>query len=497
MSDSIKVKPIAPSLTQSDSPRPKRARRFPWALALIPVVLVTAYFVFQFLPQEGLRTGPSADSTDKTNISVSNDESTLATPTVLPFEDSELRRAEERAKDILQLFSILQDKVEEEELGLAESRERYNAIIDAANDADSAFAKREFETAIQEYEAARQMLEAYVNDHEFAFEDFFEKGNNALVARNLNDARSNLTQAALIKPKDIDLAGVLERLEKLPEVNRLIRESQRASLQGDIEKAKSLLEDVLVLDSNTSGLDEKLEELQKLDSNDVFNRIISNANAALNRQDLIAAQSLFGKALEMRPNDQAAKSGLSRTEQQLTLVEISKLKAIAEQQESNNEIEAAFKTYVEALALDPNLQFAREGKLRTETTVKLTAALDRVIADPDMLSSISEFEAAQSVLDLSRAHFDKASDQAKKITRLAELIAIASNPLPIVLISDNEMEVRLATVGDLGPFTRKELSLRPGRYLLTGSANGCRDVRKTIIVSEGMSPISIRCNEPI
>ena len=66
-----------------------------------------------------------------------------------------------------------------------------------------------------------------------------------------------------------------------------------------------------------------------------------------------------------------------------------------------------------------------------------------------------------------------------------------------MLVSDNEMDVRLATVGDLGPFDRKELKLRPGRYLLTGSGNGCRDVRKTIVVAEGMDPIAIVCVEPI
>ena len=499
MSDPVKIKPIAPSFTQSDAKQPKRKRSFPWALAAIVVVLVAAYFLFQFLPQEGLtrpRSSPPSPQAANSDQPITS-ESAETQRRVLPFRDIELGRAEERAKQILQLFGKLQDKVEGGQLGLADARDVYDAIIDAANEADSSFGRREFELAIRQYAEATSRLQDYVDSKEMQFEEAFEKGFVALTARDLNTARDQLGLAGSIKPHDEALANANRRLEKLPEVNRLLREFQRARLQGDIERAESLVLEARNLDSQTVGLHEKLAELRRLDRSAMFDEVISSAFIALDAKKLDQAQSLFNRALEMKPGDKAAVSGLSAVKQALRLEEIARLKTLAEKQESQGLIELAMQTYIQALQLDENLQFAREGRLRTETTFRLNAAMDRFIDDPASLSTDSIFDAAQETLHQAKAHFASGSPETVKINQLANVIKLASQPIPIVLLSDNAMEVRLATVGDLGPFVRKELSLRPGRYLLTGSANGCKDIRKTILVEANMVPIAIRCNEPI
>jgi len=62
---------------------------------------------------------------------------------------------------------------------------------------------------------------------------------------------------------------------------------------------------------------------------------------------------------------------------------------------------------------------------------------------------------------------------------------------------DRITEVSIYRVGKLGTFERHELNLRPGRYTLLGSSDGCRDVRMTIVVEPSMGPISIVCEERI
>ena len=52
-------------------------------------------------------------------------------------------------------------------------------------------------------------------------------------------------------------------------------------------------------------------------------------------------------------------------------------------------------------------------------------------------------------------------------------------------------------VGRLGAFERRELNLRPGRYTIVGSRDGCRDVRKEIVLSPDMAPVAVRCEERI
>ena len=73
----------------------------------------------------------------------------------------------------------------------------------------------------------------------------------------------------------------------------------------------------------------------------------------------------------------------------------------------------------------------------------------------------------------------------------------AGKPLPLVLMSDSVTEVSIYHVGKLGTFERHELNLRPGRYTLLGSSDGCRDVRMPILVAPALRPVSVSCQERI
>ena len=497
MTDRIKIKSIAPSFAQTEpkAPPPKK-RSIPWSIVLVVLVVVGAFLAFQFVPtqvtyepQVGTPTGTASD---RPNVMPESE-----ADQVLPYRDIELQRAQESAKTILAAFAELQDQVEAEQLGLSKHQRRYDEIIDAANQADASFARREYEQAIAEYRDATDRLREYVYEQESEFEEAFETGYAALVSRDLNQAQDSLSHALEIKPDDPSLAHILVRLEKLPEVNSLIRESRRAESRGEYEQAELLLLQALEVDPETENIDDRLREIRTVQNDADYNRVLTQAYAALRANELIAAKNGFETALRMRPGDPGATTGLNEAKNRLGNSTIGELKTTAERYERDGDLRSAMQAYAEVLEMDRNLQFALDGYTRTQTTLRIYSSIERILADPDMLSSNEEFETAQSTLNDAREHNALDSSYFAKVERLAELIEIASKPLPIVLVSDNEMEVRLATVGDLGPFDRKELKLRPGRYLLTGSGNGCRDVRKTIVVAEGMDPIAIVCVEPI
>jgi hypothetical protein len=75
----------------------------------------------------------------------------------------------------------------------------------------------------------------------------------------------------------------------------------------------------------------------------------------------------------------------------------------------------------------------------------------------------------------------------------------AATPLAVVLVSDNQTEVSIFRVGKLGTFQNRELSLRPGSYVATGSRPGYRDVRLEFRVAPeiDLKPITVACEEPI
>ncbi|MCY4127714.1 MAG: hypothetical protein OXG15_00590 [Gammaproteobacteria bacterium] len=497
MTDRIKIKSIAPSFAQTETEAPPQKKRsFPWPIVLVVLIVVGAFVAFKYVPTqityEGGETNTASNTSNRSNAT---NESNV--DEVLPYRDIELQRAQESAKSVLAEFAELQDQVEAEQLGLKQNRITYDEIINAANQADASFARREYELAINQYRDATTRLREYVYAQESAFEDAFETGYNALVNRDLNLARESLNRAQEIKPNDQSMSHVMVRLEKLPKVNSLIREAERAKIREEFEQAELLLSQAREVDPETQEIDERIRELQQIQRDADYMLVLTKAHAALADNDLELAKSQFESALRMRPGEPAATTGLNEVVNRLGNTTIGQWKEDAERFERDGDLRSAMQAYAEVLKIDGNLQFALEGYERTQTTIRIFSSMDRILADPDMLSSNEEFEAAQLTLKDAREHETADLSYLAKVNRLEDLIRVASKPLPIVLVSDNEMEVRLATVGDLGPFDRKELKLRPGRYLLTGSGNGCRDVRKTIVVAEGMDPIAIVCNEPI
>ena len=82
---------------------------------------------------------------------------------------------------------------------------------------------------------------------------------------------------------------------------------------------------------------------------------------------------------------------------------------------------------------------------------------------------------------------------------LSRLLKRAATALTVPMVSDNVTEVTIYKVGRLGNFMRKEVSLRPGTYVATGSRPGYRDVRLEFRVAPeiDMQPVVVQCEEQI
>ena len=75
----------------------------------------------------------------------------------------------------------------------------------------------------------------------------------------------------------------------------------------------------------------------------------------------------------------------------------------------------------------------------------------------------------------------------------------AATPVSVALVSDNLTHVSVYKVGNLGNFTNRELTLRPGTYVAIGIRPGFRDVRLEFRVAPeiDMQPVVVRCEEQI
>ena len=207
------------------------------------------------------------------------------------------------------------------------------------------------------------------------------------------------------------------------------------------------------------------------------------------------ARSSFNQALALKPGDPVAMGGLEQVAERKDLATIRELRGSADGFETAEDWRRAAEEYDRVLDLAGNIQFAKSGRARSVTQQRTNVTLGNIIASPDMLSSKSLYGQAQDILETAESLESRGPKLAGQIDRVRELLATYGTPVAVTFRSDNQTEVTVSTIGRLGTFSEKELSLRPGAYTVIGSRDGCRDVRASILVRPDMQPIEIRCEE--
>ena len=420
-----------------------------------------------------------------------------AGPTTPPLRQLELERAEADAREALGNFVELQRLLEEDMSVSAWGSAPFAAVLDRAALADASFMEGRFEEALAEYAGALADLEAVRDQGETLYQEALARGREALDARRPEDAKAAFEEALAIHPDSPDGRAGSRRAANQPEVLDLLREAERARLRGAPGEALRFLEEARSLDRLTAGLDETLAEVRAEIARNAYERRLSRAFTALEKGDFDAAEAVFQDVLAARPDDAVAQAGLAQTERERTLARIDGLHADARAREDGGDWNGALEAYDAALRIDPNLQFARDGRVRLRRRVQAIQDMRTHLDDPAALSEDAVFARAQTLLERARSDGDAGSAYRDTVDAFAALLSRAEVPVELVLMSDNATEVTVHKVGRLGSFERRALRLRPGRYTIVGSRSGCRDVRKEIVLDAGMAPVTIRCEERI
>lgn len=466
---------------------------FSAAMAVLAGVLG---FVFIALPD---RVDVPAPATAGTAPSASGDAAAPAAPTeiVPPFRAQQMALARERAQKNLADFVELELKLESDFNVAVWGADALGRIKDRASAADALFVEERFEAAIAEYAGALADLETLAAEGEVLLQDALDAGFAALAAHDVEAAVLAFEQALAMRPDDERALAGAGRAEVLPRVLAALREAERGILRDDYAAAAQHVATIRQLDRETAGLDALARRIAAAQTERRRAARLSRAFAALAEGRHDDALAAFDEVLREDPAQASALAGRQQAIQARTRSAIDELRAKALAETKAEDWEAALSSYDAALGIDSSLQFAREGKALIRERVLLIRDMDAVMADPGQLSSDKEFAAAEETLRLARDQADAGERFAARVGEFAALVARSAEPVPLVLVSDNATEVTIQKVGVLGAFERRELALRPGRYVIVGSRDGCRDVRKEIVLSSASGPVDIRCAERI
>jgi eukaryotic-like serine/threonine-protein kinase len=367
----------------------------------------------------------------------------------------------------------------------AKAQERYDALDFAA----AAAAWAEGTKGIAAVQAARAPALAAA----------LATGRAALAKPDSRAASAAFTQALAIQPGHAVAAAGLKRAQTLDEVVHLVDAARIDEQSGRAAAAEDGFRRALELDGETTAAREGLARLQQAKGEAAFRSALAEGWRLLGNGQRAAAAAAFRRAGALRPGAPEAAEGLAQVSAGERSATLGGLRAQAQAAERAERWAEAEKLYAQALQLEPGLSYATEGAARTAPRARLDAQLQGLIDDPAQALRPSLRQMARLWLEQAAAAAAPSTRLQRQATAAARILAAAERPVPVSIESDGQTQVVLLRVRRLGTLAQQTLELLPGRYVLVGTREGYRDVRREIDVAPDSPPppVVVSCQERI
>ncbi len=375
----------------------------------------------------------------------------------------------------------------------------WEQALTAYEEGDDAYLHKDYRLAAERYRAADESLAPLFDRVRAVFDQAMTDAEAAFAARDHSEAVRQYDLAVAIRSESAAAKEGLARAQNLEAVLNLTNQALALEDELDLEGAKTAFERALDLDPEWQPAVAGLARVQEAIRQASFRQRMTEGLEAVAAGDYATARAAFNAAKGLNPDSQEPVDGLLQVDQEVRLARIQALEHEAAALEEGEQWQAAAEKYEEILEVDPDLQFARDGLSQARHRADIHRKLQNYIADPDSLSRERTMQSATALLlEISRMDVigPRLEDEKEELSRLLKR---AATPLKVQLVSDNATEVAIYQVGRLGTFSTRELSLRPGSYVATGTRVGYRDVRLEFRVAPEMDldPIVIMCEERI
>lgn len=331
--------------------------------------------------------------------------------------------------------------------------------------------------------------------------DELRAGRRALEELKPAEASAAFRRALVLEADNEEALAGLAAAVRQQELLARLAEGTRAEAAGDLEAARNLYLALLDQQPGFAAARSALERVAARLAAAAFEQHVATAAEALRTGDVATAQAAYARAAMVRPDDARVVEGQRR------IAEIHRNRQNAADLATGTELEAAERWeeavahYRAVLERDAGLLFAQEGLSRSERRLELDRELADYQARPERLTAPAVRQAAQRAL--ARGSATDTGDGSPRLRSQLEWLrgrlAVLSEPVRVELTSDNNTEVRVVQVGELGRFETRELALPPGQYTVIGRREGFRDVRLELNIEPGQrtAALAVLCTERI
>ena len=436
--------------------------------------------------------------TDREQVVSSKLEESLEEQRVLPDDGHETGRLGRPAEEILGDWLKIQARAEAENIS-AWGGDSYEAILNKAAAGDRLLLDNKLIEAERTFQRAVNELQELLASKNERLTSALTSGEAALVAQNSLAAAKAFALALAIDGNNKQARRGAERAGNLERVLFLYHSGLQLAEKFDLAEAKKLLQQATELDDEfiparaaLSKIDSRMQELS-------FQEAMSRSLKNFEKNDLSAARQALDEASRLRPHDSSVIDLGLRLAAMEKAQKLTRLQNNAEKLAAGERWAEVIQVYDEALAIDPQLGFAEQGRKEARQRFELDQSMQAILARPDRLQEKGVLLEAEEVLATAEGIANPGPRLREQRKVLTELIQTASTPVEVVLRSDNATSVVIYRIGRFGRFQEKRLSLRPGTYTVVGTRPGFRDIRKSLKVQATDKPtiIEIRCEEPI
>jgi len=454
--------------------RPLKKTKTPLILTLLGLTACLLFVIF-WLPKivgnQEHQVATAPNSAGATSVK-SNSPAQTTQPTAAPVAAEEspysaAQLAQQRKDAQAALEKLLEQQKELEALSVNDWADaEFKQAVELATVGDTSYRQRQFLDATQNYNKANDILQAALENKDEFINKVIAQGNQELKLGQKDAAIESFSLVQKIEPDNNSAANGLKRAETIEKVFPLFAQALNQSEEDQVEEAISTYEEILKIDPLASDATSAISTLKAKRNDQQFSRYMSRGLAAIDAGNASSAREYFNKAAALKPNNKGVKDGLRQASRMQSNARVNGYLSTASKYQDQEDWGKVIETLDTAIAKEGKLSGFTDRRDAAAIRLQLDQRLQKLINNPELLSDDNTYKAAEKLLTQARSTSPSGRKLNGQIAQAEQLLSV---------------------------------SLKPGKYVITGARNGYRDVREEVILTAADNGKTIRiiCTQPI
>lgn len=382
------------------------------------------------------------------------------------------------------------------------NQEAYDDAFDAASagkqfltEGSFTASKTKLTEATDKLQALADSISNYIRENAALGHRYIAQGQGAKAI----EAFTNLLS---IDPQNENAILQIERAKTADDVFNLVKKGEVQERSEAFEEALIAYQQAFQKDPKSAKAQNGVSRVRRKIENRDFSKYLTIAQNAEQSYRFDEAIENFQLALAIFPDRKELADSIVRARTDKRQSDITTLVTRAYALESENrDWEGARVIYQQLIDMEPNLQEAKDGLLRTGKVIRSILRYEKYL-------EIAAIEAKRLQYQLARQSWDQAmrskpdylelTDEAK---RLQQHLITQSRPVQVLFISDMATWVSVQGPTAKKPTKLKEstMNLLPGDYRIIGRKKGYEDIQYRLQIRGGVaqSPLTVICDEKL